>query len=976
MVTTSIYGLEITDPVASTTKTFEVYRSGDGQARGVNIAPKEWEIGDPVAYWKMPLYPFDGGLREDRLPQSAVIGTEYNRARTYAKANIDASNEGLLVPPPQTSTLSFPNGAISTKQKSFDQKQFHLCGRYMITVDSSGTVAVDKDFGSGKEALDMEVFNNELIVAMGESEKIWKRDSSDTWTQASDNTYAIALGVVGNKLWRAETTNKLSNCITTPLTLTSWTPASPNQYSAGDSTYSVLRIIEYGGVPAIIKPDGVYFPDPKSEFYNQAPQMEQWPHTNNGKGAFLAQGYLWVPTVIGLLRITFGESLILGPEKTNRPDFRFWTRGGVEWGESIYLLVTDEIGASQSFVCKVMKNEHGYSDHPYIWHEWCRLGSVDKGYSIGVNTWPSSGITSVTKDAGTIADLAGVGTITWGTPSNAASSNNSYATAAAGTSHYLRFSNFGFALPTDAVILGYIATLERKTSTGSSNSTKTPTNAINQAGVGTKTWTFSGSPAITGTTVGTNGSTVSTVYLVWTNFGFALPSDASIQGIEAVIQTTATDTGQDGQINDNVVKLYRASLPVGTNKASATSRATIGSAVSITYGSSTDTWGLTDLTASTLNDTAFGLAFSLTFTLCGWTIVTGTVTLKVYYTTSGTTDNVVKIVNASATVVGDNKAATTTSWPTSDTDKTYGGTYDQWGTTLLYSDVNDTDFGFVLSVTNSGGITASVDYGSLTVIYTTSDEVNTPPVLFVGHGTGCQLITLGFGTGREIDDPSYAFGSAMEVESGLFQPAQDVSLISGIIGVSLVTNVRDDDSITLQYAKAMDTSYSNLLTTQEGGGTAAITGDGTYQQFTRYAPPNTTAPYFKIKLSATLGPASGTDRCEIRAFWAFGYIRPKVTDLIQIPVYCDRMELVNGIPQGRTGGETLRLFRAWKRDQTVLTFRLPDYELGRTVRARVYDVQAREAISELDADGQIREVMIATVTLIRDDFAGAYANAI
>ena len=153
----------------------------------------------------------------------------------------------------------------------------------MITVDRSGVTTVDKDFGSGNAGVTMAVFNNQLIVGMGESVKIWQRDTSAVWTQATDSTFAIALGVVGNKLWRAESINKLSNCITAPQTLASWTPASPNQYAVGDTTYGVHTIIDYGGVPWVLKDDGAYAPDTNSQFFNQAPQMANWPHSDNGK---------------------------------------------------------------------------------------------------------------------------------------------------------------------------------------------------------------------------------------------------------------------------------------------------------------------------------------------------------------------------------------------------------------------------------------------------------------------------------------------------------------------------------------------------------------------------------------------------------------------------------------------------------------------------------------------------------------------
>jgi hypothetical protein len=268
-----------------------------------------------------------------------------------------------------------------------------------------------------------------------------------------------------------------------------------------------------------------------------------------------------------------------------------------------------------------------------------------------------------------------------------------------------------------------------------------------------------------------------------------------------------------------------------------------------------------------------------------------------------------------------------------------------------------------------------VDYGSLTIVYEEA-IVTTSPVLFAGIGASISAIKLGFGSGRDIDDPNYPFGNSFEIETGLIQPTQDVTLVSGIIGSSLVAKIRDDDSVTLSYALGAADSYTDLLTTAEGSGTAPVTGSGTYNQTTRFAQPNITGPYFKFKLSGTAGDGSGSDRLEVRNWWAYGYTRPKVTDIIKIPIHCDRMALNgNGIPQGDTGGDTLRYFRKWKRDQEVLSFRFPDYEMGRTIRVRVVHVTGEEIITEKMTDGHSRETIIATVSFMRDDFAGAYADA-
>jgi len=67
---------------------------------------------------------------------------------------------------------------------------------------------------------------------------------------------------------------------------------------------------------------------------------------------------------------------------------------------------------------------------------------------------------------GTTVDDAGVGTKIWNNPNNAQSSDDNYADsiggAGGGTSHYLKATNFGAAVPVGATIDGIVVEFERK----------------------------------------------------------------------------------------------------------------------------------------------------------------------------------------------------------------------------------------------------------------------------------------------------------------------------------------------------------------------------------------------------------------------------------------------------------------------------------------------------------------------------------
>ena len=428
--------LKIIDPDVSNPYLFPVAVDGNG-AKLVSLDTVTYEPGDSKDEFRVALHPWDQGLAVNRIDYKVTFNGALAQtpSRTYAKANADASWPSVLLPPPLLTELAFsgaagashpytnadlvyagapdasiyvgpgntvyaaaPDASIYVGANSyyaagssvatfylvvrdFGGKVYLAGGQFLYSINSDYTTTLVKDFGNGKTVYDIEQFNNELVIAMGESEKLWTMTVGETFTQATDNTFAIALGRVGEYLWRAESTNRLSNCITAPRTLTSWTPASPNQYYAGDTTYSVTDLVEYLGFIVALKPDGVYFPDGETVFHNQAPQLSVYPHRDNCKGTFNAWGYLFVPSATGLLKISQGESTPIGPELSGRPDFRFWVRGGVEWSGDIYLLCTDEAAVSNTAVFKM-----SIIDRAVKFDELVRANSADPGYFITVSS--------------------------------------------------------------------------------------------------------------------------------------------------------------------------------------------------------------------------------------------------------------------------------------------------------------------------------------------------------------------------------------------------------------------------------------------------------------------------------------------------------------------------------------------------------------------------------------------------------------
>ena len=511
-------------------------------------------------------------------------------------------------------------------------------GRYLVQITDTPTATVAKDFGSGTVISFIKVFNNELIIGLGASNFIWSMTTTGVFTESLD-VKGIAAGVVDNKFWIAHDTNQIQNCITGPLTLANYVPADPNEYLVGDTTWAITEILDYGSVPFAFKPNGVFAPDVKAEFHNQAPQMALMPSGYN-IWPFIAQGAIFQPTVSGLLRITPGESLFVGPEKSERPDYRFRLYHGCEWGEAIYVVGHTITGSDYSAVFKMVRDKYGITNNPYLYYEHLRLGDTNVPVCIMV-----------------------------------------------------------------------------------------------------------------------------------------LPSE-------------------------------------------------------------------------------------------------------------------------------------------------------------------------------------------------------TMPLMIIGKGNVLQYFELGRGGGRYIDDPNYSFNLSWELESGDFIPYGNMATKSVFVGVKVLLDHDSSESLTLSYDANHTGSYTSLLDTQEGGGSAAITATGGYASITRYAAANVTCQQLAIKLTGTLSDAhSGTDRPEVREIWAFGYHIPDSTHLIQIGIRAESSAQVFGMHQGMSEGDIFRIFSDWANEGTILTLALKDYEENRTVRVRVLDPLLTQVSVKDEGSPTRSRISLVTATLERVDYAGAFTDA-
>lgn len=100
---------------------------------------------------------------------------------------------------------------------------------------------------------------------------------------------------------------------------------------------------------------------------------------------------------------------------------------------------------------------------------------------------------------------------------------------------------------------------------------------------------------------------VYTYYLTATNFGFSIPSGATINGVTVVWQASCLRVDGVCVAKDYLCKLIKGGTIQGNNKAVPTDMTNTDT--NYTYGSTSDLWGLT-LSETDVNASNFGVAIS------------------------------------------------------------------------------------------------------------------------------------------------------------------------------------------------------------------------------------------------------------------------------------------------------------------------------------------------------------------------------
>lgn len=163
----------------------------------------------------------------------------------------------------------------------------------------------------------------------------------------------------------------------------------------------------------------------------------------------------------------------------------------------------------------------------------------------------------------------------------------------------------------------------------------------NVTGIGSASWSGSnniGSDNGSNATVskGSPDGSLTSNYLRGTNFNFAIPSNATIDGIQVSMNRYASANSGLDYVQDNSVKLVKGGVVTGNEKASAGNWSTTTSTV-VNYGGASDLWGTT-WTPSEINASNFGVVLSALVSRDNGTVTANVdyVSITVYYTIDAT----------------------------------------------------------------------------------------------------------------------------------------------------------------------------------------------------------------------------------------------------------------------------------------------------------------------------------------------------
>ncbi len=501
---------------------------------------------------------------------------------------------------------------------------------------------------------------------------------------------------------------------------------------------------------------------------------------------------------------------------------------------------------------------------------------------------------NVTEELATIADDASIGANAWTNPTNAGASDDTYATVtASGATHYLNLQNAGFALAAGAVIRGIEVLVERSKVMSALNTGATsPGTTEENTSVGTNAWTTPANAAASDNAYATCAVSGITRALRAKGFGFAIPTTATILGIEAGIERKASSNvaGSPTDTVDNGVEDASVGTIAWVNPSNITADDDTYAVANMTFNTTSHTRRLRGYTLSGGAHVPAGVTITGIRVIinrhCQWGAANG----------AANTDLEVRLSKDGTTPIGDDKSSGAAWQQTSDEAKSYGGDGDLWGTTWTAAEINAAAFSvFYRASSNSSGAGLGeiffIDSIQVQVFY--RDAVWDERVSVVKANGDFGVTNKGaLSTAWPTADAYATYGASNDLWSETWTPADINDADFGVMlqaDISAVTASVDHIRVTVYYedGDVVDAQVRLIVdgvivgankadtVTQWPTADAERTYGGAADLWSITAPTRTqvNASTFGCAIAATKGSANGTvrvDRVRIRVYYTTG----------------------------------------------------------------------------------------------------------
>ncbi len=282
----------------------------------------------------------------------------------------------------------------------------------------------------------------------------------DTWTAGPATREARCFTVWNGKLVYAHA-NYVRTCAASPLTAGNWAPGTTNGYEAGDASRDITDLYVYRQYLMATKVDGLYSWDENLFPVQELPDLEDAPDDQAGIGGGYWNGALFVPNKAGFILWAPGVNDVVGPERDGFLDGALstgWGRvsGIAAYGRYAFVALNDTYNQRAVLGGFLPPTERRTPVVPHSYQQEAGASYED------VHVLATTSLPAPTYEAGTASDDNAVGTVAWSDAANAAGeADGEYATAQAGTSHYLKLTNIEASIPADATIMGVTVEIVR-----------------------------------------------------------------------------------------------------------------------------------------------------------------------------------------------------------------------------------------------------------------------------------------------------------------------------------------------------------------------------------------------------------------------------------------------------------------------------------------------------------------------------------